>query len=238
MNDANDVNSAKGFNAMTTVPGATVADPVADHVAALSAALHGPVRAKSRMIQEIRDGLTDTVEAHIRDGMPHDEAARLAVREFGTPEELAPSCQRELTIAQTRRTALSVTLTVPLLIACWHLIWSAGQGWELHHTAQLLAVQLAAVAAVAALLTAAALAATGASARGLRTPERLPLVVAWAGTTAGVAMVVATLALAVLSPLAANWPLVTLAAMVTALSHGMVASSARACRRCARLPVT
>ncbi|MFF5091519.1 permease prefix domain 1-containing protein [Streptomyces niveus] len=212
-------------------------DPVADHVAALSAALHGPVRAKSRMIQEIRDGLTDTVEAHTHDGVPPDEAARLAVQEFGTPEQLAPSCQRELTIAQARRTALSVTLTVPFLIACWHLIWTAGQGWQLQQTAQLVAVQLAAVAAVATLLMAAALAATGALARRLPTPERLPLAVAWAGTTAGVAMVVATLALAVLSPLATNWPLVTLAAMVTALSHGVVASSARACRRCARLPV-
>ncbi|MEV8342445.1 permease prefix domain 1-containing protein [Streptomyces niveus] len=212
-------------------------DPVADHVAALSAALHGPVRAKSRMIQEIRDGLTDTVEAHTRDGVPPDEAARLAVREFGTPEQLVPSCQRELTIAQARRTALSVTLTVPFLIACWHLIWTAGQGWQLQQTAQLVAVQLAAVAAVATLLMAAALAATGALARRLPTPERLPLAVAWAGTTAGVAMVVATLALAVLSPLATNWPLVTLAAMVTALSHGVVASSARACRRCARLPI-
>ncbi|WP_405499486.1 permease prefix domain 1-containing protein [Streptomyces niveus] len=212
-------------------------DPVADHVAALSAALHGPVRAKSRMIQEIRDGLTDTVEAHTHDGVPPDVAARLAVREFGTPEQLVPSCQRELTIAQARRTALSVTLTVPSLIACWHLIWTAGQGWQLQQTAQLVAVQLAAVAAVATLLMAAALAATGALARRLPTPERLPLAVAWAGTTAGVAMVVATLALAVLSPLATNWPLVTLAAMVTALSHGVVASSARACRRCARLPV-
>lgn len=211
--------------------------PVAEYVAALSVALHGPVRAKSRMIQEIRDGLTDTVEAHTRGGLPHDEAARLAVREFGTPQELVPSCQRELTIAQTRRTALSVTLTVPFLIACWHLIWTAGQSWQLQHTAQLLAVQLAAVASVATLLAAAALAATGASARALRTPERLPLAVAWAGTTAGVAMVVATLALAVLSPPATNWPLVTLAGMVTALSHGLVASSARACRRCARLPV-
>ncbi|WP_405675299.1 permease prefix domain 1-containing protein [Streptomyces sp. NBC_01511] len=212
--------------------------PVADYVATLSAALHGPVRAKSRMLQEIRDGLTDTVEAHTRDGVPHDRAARLAVREFGTPDELVPSCQRELTLAQTRRTALSVILTVPLLITCWYLIWTTGQSWQIQHTAQLVAVPLAAVAAVAALLAAVAFAATGAPARRLRTPERLPLAVAWAGTTAGVAMVVATLALAVLSPPATNWPLVTLAAMVTALSHGMVSASARACRRCARLPVT
>ncbi|MFI6079715.1 permease prefix domain 1-containing protein [Streptomyces sp. NPDC051217] len=222
---------------MSTGNGASTPDPVAAHIAALSDALHGPLRAKSRMIQEIRDGLTDTVEAHTRDGVPYEQAALLAVREFGTPEELVPSCQRELTIAQTRRTALSVTLTVPFLIACWHLIWTSGQDWQLQQTAQLVAVQLAAVAAVATLLAGAALASTGALARRLRTPQRLPLAVAWAGTTACVAMVVAMVALAVVSPLATNWPVVTLAAMVTALLHGMVASSARACRRCARLPV-
>ncbi|MFD3521144.1 permease prefix domain 1-containing protein [Streptomyces sp. NPDC058653] len=222
----------------TTRTTAYAPDPVAGYTAALTAALHGPDRAKSRMIQEIRDGLGDTVEAHIRAGVPPERAARLAVAEFGTPDELVPSCQRELTIAQTRRTALSVTLTVPFLIACWHLIWTSGQGWQLQQTAQLLAVQLAAVAAVATLLAGAALAATGALARRLRTPRRLPLAVAWAGTTACVAMVVAMVALAVVSPLATNWPLVTVAGMVTALLHGLVASSARACRRCARLPVT
>lgn len=217
--------------------GPSAPDPVAAHVAALSDALHGPGRAKSRMIQEIRDGLTDTVEAHTREGVPYERAARLAVREFGTPEELAPSCQRELTIAQTRRTALSVALTVPFLIACWHLIWTSGQDWQLQRTPQLVAVQLAAVAAVATLLAVAALAATGVLARRLRTPRRLPLAVAWAGTTACVAMVVAMVALTVVSPLTTNWPVVTVAGVVTALLHGLVASSARACRHCARLPV-
>ncbi|WP_330172800.1 permease prefix domain 1-containing protein [Streptomyces sp. NBC_01498] len=212
-------------------------DPVVAYAATLAAALHGPARAKSRMVREIRDGLTDTVEAHTREGVPYERAVRLAVREFGSPDELVPSCQRELTLAQTRRTALSVTLTVPFLIVCWQLIGASGPGWQLQRTGQLFAVQLAAVAAVAALFAAAALAATGVLARRLPTPERLPLAVAWAGTTAGVAMVVATLALAVVSPPAVNWPLLTLAALVTAAAHGAVASSARACRRCARLPV-
>lgn len=61
------------------------ADPVEDYIAALTAALHGPARIKTRMIEEIRDGLADTVTAHTREGMAYQRAAHQAVREFGTP---------------------------------------------------------------------------------------------------------------------------------------------------------
>ncbi|MDG4864282.1 permease prefix domain 1-containing protein, partial [Streptomyces sp. T-3] len=169
-------------------------DPITEHVAALEAALHGPARAKARLLDEIRDGLTDTAAAHTDDGLPHEEAAHQAVREFGTVEELVPSCQGELTVAQARHTARAVVLTAPFLIACWYLSWTVdhGQTWELPRTAQLLAVHLAGVATVAALLAAATLAATGTLARRLPTPERLPVVVGWAGTTASVSMAVTT----------------------------------------------
>ncbi|MEV6397019.1 permease prefix domain 1-containing protein [Streptomyces sp. NPDC051907] len=215
------------------------AAPVEEYVAALSAALHGPARAKARMIEEIRDGLMDTVAAHTQGESPDPDAARQAVREFGDVDELVPSCQRELTIAQARHTARAVALTLPFLIGCWYLIWSAGHGevWQLPDTAHLLVVQLAAVAATAALLAAATLAATGPLARWLPTPHRLPLAVAWAGTAASAAMALAALALAVASILAANWTLIALAGALAAASHGVVAASARACRRCARLPI-
>jgi hypothetical protein len=216
-------------------------DPVEGHIAALSAALRGPARVKKRLLREMRDGLTDTVEAYAREGVPHPRAARLAVRDFGTPEELAPSCQRELTIAQARHTARAIALTAPLLITCWHLLWIAGDGGETHlpYAAQLLAFHLAAVAAGATLLAAAVLA-TGALARRLPTPRRLPLAVAWTGTAASAAMGLATLTLAVSSlaaPQAADWPRLALAGVLTAASHTAVAASARACRTCARLPV-
>jgi hypothetical protein len=215
-------------------------DPIEDYVAALTAALHGPTRAKARMMEEIRDGLTDTVAARTHEGMPYQRAAHHAVREFGTPDELAPSCQRELTIAQARHTARAVALTAPFLIACWYLAWTADhdQSWQLPRTAQLLAVLLAGVATCAALLAAATLAATGALARRLPTPHRLPLAVAWTGTTASVAMAVATLALATASAWATNWPLLAFAGALAAASHAAVAASARACRHCARLPTT
>jgi hypothetical protein len=103
----------------------------AGYAATLAAGLHGPARVKARLIEEIRDGLVDAIAAHTRDGVPYERAAHEAVREFGTGHELVPSCQRELTIVQTRDTARAVALTVPFLIAGWSLIWTAGhdQHW-------------------------------------------------------------------------------------------------------------
>ncbi|MFD9035399.1 permease prefix domain 1-containing protein [Streptomyces sp. NPDC059567] len=206
-------------------------DLVEEYAADLAGALHGPVRAKARLIEEVRDGLADTAEAYTREGTPYEEAVRQAVREFGTPDELAPGCQRELTIAQARHTARSVVLTAPFLLACWYALFNSAAG-----TGQLLAVPLAGVAGVAALLAAAMLAASGTLARRLPTPDRLPLVVAWAGTTASIAMALATLTLAVAAVMAANWPLIAVACALAAASHALTAPSARACRRCARLP--
>ncbi|MFC7304722.1 permease prefix domain 1-containing protein [Streptomyces monticola] len=214
------------------------AGPIDDYVATLTAALRGPARAKARLVEEIRDGLTDTQAAYTDAGIPAQRAARLAVREFGTPEELVPSCQRELTIAQARHTARTVALTAPFLLACWYLARTAGHELSgLPRAAQLPVVLLATVATVAALLSAAALAATGgALARRLPTPDRLPLAVAWAGTTAGAAMAVATLALATAAVLATDWPLLACAGVLAAAAHAVVAASARDCRRCVRRP--
>ncbi|MFC4562464.1 permease prefix domain 1-containing protein [Nocardiopsis mangrovi] len=209
------------------------ADPIGDHIAALSAALHGPPRAKARMIAEMRDGLADAAAAHAGAGMAGERAAREAVRGFGTVEEVAPGCQRELTIAQARRTAAAVALAVPLVMACWYLIVSAGHdpAWPPPPTALL----PAGVTIAAAVVSAAAMAATGGLARRLALPDRLPLAMAWTATTASVAMVVATITMAVATPLTADWPLVALAGLLTATAHGTVAASARACRHCARL---
>jgi hypothetical protein len=201
-------------------------DPVADYTATLTASLHGPPRAKSRLVAEIRDGLSDTMAAYTREGRPAEQA----VRDFGTPAELVPACQRELTIAQARRTAGTIALTGPLLIACWYALWTVDG--LLPRAALVLAIHLAGAAAV---LAAVAMAATGRLSRWLPTPPRFPLAVAWMGTIASVAMAVATLTLAVAAIGALDWPLIVLAAALGAASHGTVASSARACRQCARL---
>ncbi|APY87841.1 hypothetical protein DCW30_08985 [Streptomyces alfalfae] len=207
-------------------------DPVEEYVSELTAALHGPAKAKSRLVEEMRGGLLDTAAAHAEDGASEEEAARLAVREFGTVEALAPACQHELTIAQARHTARTVALTAPFLLACWHLSRAGDTPW------QALAAHLALIATAAAMLAAATLAATGTLARRLPTPHRLPLAVAWAGTTASAAMAVATLCLTVAAALATNWPLLAAAGILSAATHAIVATSARACRRCVGLNLT
>ncbi|MDT0310191.1 permease prefix domain 1-containing protein [Streptomyces sp. DSM 44917] len=211
------------------------AEPVEEYVAALDAALIGPRRAKSRLLAEIRDGLSDTVAAYADAGLTTERAADRAVREFGTPRELIPSCQRELTIAQARHTARVIALTAPFLLACWYLTGSAGTGtdWLLPRLARTLALQLSGVAGLAALLAAAALAATGTLARRLPVPHRLPLAVAWTATTAGAAMAAATILLVLATLLAANAPLLALATTLSAFSHATIATAARTCRRCA-----
>ncbi|MDG9702521.1 permease prefix domain 1-containing protein [Streptomyces sp. DH37] len=214
------------------------ADPVEEYAdayaAALSAALRGPARAKARMVAEIRDGLADTADAHASGGLPREDAVRRAVREFGTVADLVPECQRELTAVQARHTARTVLLTVPPLTVCWYLLLTAGHGGQLPLVARLLAFPLAGTAAAAALLAAAALAATGALARRLPTPPRLPRATAWAGTVAGVCLGLSALILTASSPLSENWPVVALAGALAAGLHTVVASSARACRVCAR----
>ncbi|MGV9878968.1 permease prefix domain 1-containing protein [Streptomyces sp. NPDC003006] len=213
---------------------------IQEYAAELTAALHGPAKAKARLVDEVRDGLADTAAAYADAGLPEEEAARQAVREFGTVDELLASCQRELTVVQARHTARAVTLTAPFLVGCWYLARTAGHdlAWQLPRTAQLVAVHLAFVATVAAVLAAVTLAATGSLARRLPTPDRvpLPLVVAWAGTTASGAMAASALALATAAALATDWPLLASAGALAAASHATIASSARACRHCARLP--
>jgi hypothetical protein len=193
----------------------------------LAAELRGPARVKARMVQEIRDGLADTAAARVEAGLPPEEAVRDAVREFGTPAEVAPSCQRELTLAQTRHTAFALLTTVPVLLGCWHLAWTIGrdQGIPPSQTAQLLAT----IAGTAAVVGFAALLIT----RRLSVPDRLPLIMAWTGTAASIAMPLTTIALATALPLADNWPLLLIIAAGTAAAHSALANSAKTCRECA-----
>ncbi|MGP3986618.1 permease prefix domain 1-containing protein [Streptomyces sp. 3N207] len=199
-------------------------DPLVDYTAALSTALVGPARVKSRMVTEIHDGLLDATDAYVHEGMPRAEAARRAVRDFGPVAELVPACQRELTVVQTRHTARAAALCVPFLLVCWALARTA---------VGLPAAPLALLAAVSTLLAAVALAATGGVlARRFPSPHALPRVVAWTGTGASVGMAVATLALACTAFVTAQWPLLVLAGALSAASHAVLSTSVRVCRRC------
>ncbi|WP_261991988.1 permease prefix domain 1-containing protein [Streptomyces sp. MS191] len=214
-------------------------DPIEAHVTELAAALHGPARLKARMVAELRDGLVDTARDLAPEQGTEREAARRAVREFGTVAELAPGFQRELTIAQARDTARTVMTALPFLLLCWCLtqvsVRMADQG--VPGAVRWAVAPLGGTAVLAALLAAAALAATGPLSRRLSHPEQLPLVVAWTGTAAAVALALGALAFTVASAAVANWPLTAAACLAALIFHARIAASARACRRCARLPL-
>ncbi|MGW1678591.1 permease prefix domain 1-containing protein [Saccharopolyspora sp. NPDC002376] len=204
-------------------------DRIEQYVAELTTTLRGPARVKSRLVDEIRDGLADTIAAHSSYGVPHEQAVERALREFGTVDELAPSCQQELTIAQTRQTSTNLIIVVGFLITCGHLTWTT-EGWQLPATVQL----MAAVAATAAALAVGALATTGILTRWVPVPQGLPTLVSWASGTASVAMPFAAVALAITAPLHITWPLIALSCVVAVGSHVVLALSALACRECVR----
>lgn len=93
--------------------------------------LPGPRAARSRVLTEIRDGLTDTIDAHVADGMPSNAAATAAIHEFGDPTTVAGSFADELATASARRTIAAFILTGPLVGIWWLLLlhpapWRSG----------------------------------------------------------------------------------------------------------------
>jgi len=202
-----------------------------DYASALARGLRGPIRLRRRMVAEMRDGLADAVAAYTGQGMPPERAMACAVREFGTPDEVAPAVQAELTIAQTRHTARAITVTLPLLVACWWLVPAGGHAW-----AGAMSGAAAVVGVAVAVVAAGAYATTGALSGRRRTPARLPRAMAWTGTAAGAIAAAGTLGSALASWWAAD-PAPGLGAVLLAgTAHALVAASARECRRCARLP--
>jgi hypothetical protein len=208
------------------------ADPVVVYTAAytkaLGASLRGPRRAKERMLTEIGEGLRDAAEPHRLAGSDPATAVERAIGEFGRPHDLVPDCQRELTIRQTRHTAGRLALCVPVLLVGWHLLWvgTASDAWRVA------AIVLAAVTALGALEAVAALVLTSRLGRTLPAPPRLPAVTAWTASVTSIAMLLATVSLALgVGGVAALGPLL-LAVAAAVVGHGVVAGSARACRAC------
>ena len=104
----------------------TTADPIAEYVVALGRALHGPRRTRRSMVAEAHEGLIDAAEAYRAGGVAPDRAAVLAVRDFGTVPEVAPSYQDELTARQGRWSAVLFALVFPGMLLGWDLLWQSG----------------------------------------------------------------------------------------------------------------
>lgn len=84
----------------------------------LERALVGPRRVRASLLREAGDHLADGTRAYVEAGYDADEAAALAVADFGRVEEVAPGFQSTLAVAASRRTAwllLGACLIQPFL---------------------------------------------------------------------------------------------------------------------------
>jgi hypothetical protein len=108
-----------------------IAGPIDAYVSALRGALRGPRAAKDDLLTEARDGLIDAAERYEADGLDRAEAERAAVAEFGPVGALTPEYQRELALAQGRRTAILVGLAVAAQGTVSEIAWRhAAPGWN------------------------------------------------------------------------------------------------------------
>ena len=93
---------------MRTTPTAATMEPmgVAGYLAELDASLVGPARVRRDLVREAGGHLEDATDAYLRTGREPEEAERLALRDFGTLDEIVPAFQTSLAVAAARRTSL------------------------------------------------------------------------------------------------------------------------------------
>jgi hypothetical protein len=122
--------------------------------------LPGPRTARIRVLTEIRDGLTETIDSHLADAMPPDVAASTAISEFGDPATVAGSFAEELATASARRAIAAFILTGPL-VGIWWLLLLHPAPWRGGVLAALLAIPALPLIPVAIATAAGTFATTG-----------------------------------------------------------------------------
>jgi hypothetical protein len=206
-------------------------------------ALPGPRRARAGIVDELRSGLLDAVDAHSSAGLLPATAAEAAISEFGDPRQVAAAFRPELTVTQARRLALTLLATGPPIGLLWahaavasHVAIRHAPPWQWVGAPPLspAAFPLAAAAFLIAVWTAlATVAATGRLNRWL--PAR-PRIAAFTAATAGFGTATADLAIIALlaSQLAAAPGTLCLAPVTAAASASLtrLTLARRAARRC------
>lgn len=142
------------------------------YLAELDTRLRGPRRARTRVLTEIRDGLTETIDDQLADGTPPDAAATTAIAEFGDPETIARSFAPELATATARRMIAAFILTGPL-VGIWWLLLLHPAPWRTGILTALIAIPALPLIALAIATAAATFATTGRLMRWL--PETTPV---------------------------------------------------------------
>jgi hypothetical protein len=215
-------------------------DAVADYLSTVGARLAGPLAARTRIIDELRDGLTEALEVHLARGRTPQGATAAAVAEFGDPRMVAVAFGPELAAVQARRVALGLLATGPLVGSAWiaAVAVNALPPWRHQLTGPWLALPLVGLAlAVACPALGLTVAATGRLGRRLGGwLGRRATVPPTAAAVAGLAAVLADLTLLAIigsqtlaTPGSRVWAPVIVAAGASLVRVAMAGSAARRC---------
>jgi hypothetical protein len=93
---------------------------ITGYLSALATQLPAPV------VAELADGLGETHQRYLRQGLDPDDAARAAVREFGEPSLVIAGFAE---VSPARRVARRLMCTGPLVGACWGTALITGRAW-------------------------------------------------------------------------------------------------------------
>lgn len=97
-----------------------------DYLDSVAAPLRGPRRLRRDMLEELGDGFSEAVDEQVALGCGREQARRRAEAAFGDPELVAAQFQRELTAAQSRRTAWTMLIALPAITILWDLFGGEG----------------------------------------------------------------------------------------------------------------
>jgi hypothetical protein len=92
---------------------------IENYLGQLASALGRPDRTTRDIIAELRDGLLAAAQRHVAGGLSGIEAARIAVRQCGAVEQLAPAMRADAIATRARATARALLRTGPLAAAAW-----------------------------------------------------------------------------------------------------------------------
>lgn len=93
---------------------------IAGYLAELSAQLPAPV------VEELADGLDQTRQHYLSQGMDREEAARAALGEFGEAHVIVAAFTR---LSAAHRAARRLLVTGPVVGACWATALITGRAW-------------------------------------------------------------------------------------------------------------
>jgi len=93
---------------------------ITDYLTALSAQLPAP------MVEELADGLDQTRQHYLRQGLTPDGAAGAAVAEFGAPQVIVAAFTR---LSPARHAARRLLAAGPVVGGCWAAALITGRAW-------------------------------------------------------------------------------------------------------------